>query len=544
MNGIESEIMDSHLKTRIKEIGNAPIIEMIESEIDSHNQKLENIGESIVENLFSSHEEWISWCEKWKEDKNKEAIILKSLGIVLTKLLSYAHNDLRDQAINLVKQFAENKNLDYEKETKGKGYGSKNKESTLKALDVLDKILYPNIKFEIEDLESNLKNAPSLCKAFGYNWLIRNAKDSDPHIVNYIFGQNLPIRQSHLENTFSILEEHNITIKQSKLRQIANGGDILGEVEVISKLAPYYKITPEPTIEELKPKKLDLMIEHDGEKALIEIATVKEKQERRLAHGVKTYIPGDKIKNELLDKFKDQLQEGKVNVGIPVIILLNLQGLQTDDEVKNGIYGISQFSWTWREDTNQIVAEGFTRDENGFYAEENSEIVTAIGAYKVDLYREDNFVGGLYQPSRSPVNKMSQNFRLRLRNALFGNSETSNWKSLMLVPGIDENLARLLYSNGIEDIDTLITVNENEILVKGVPSEEISKFKLEAIRIIHALSTGSIKYLNNIDDEDVKIFQNEDIYLIHQLLEKKEIPEGISEWKWNLLVEDAKRIIQ
>jgi len=86
-------------------------------------------------------------------------------------------------------------------------------------------------------------------------------------------------------------------------------------------LAPYFNITLEPSIEQLRPKILDLMIEYDGEKALIEIATVEESQVSRLAHGGQTFIPSSKIKNELLDKFEDQLRKGQVNVGIPVILL-------------------------------------------------------------------------------------------------------------------------------------------------------------------------------------------------------------------------------
>lgn len=540
------KLMGYHLEEEIKKIGNGPIIELIESEIDEGTQ----ICEYVLEDLFPSRKEWICWCEKWNEDPNKEYVILKSLGVILSELVNYKHDDLRDQAINIVKKFAKNKNLDYETETKGinlgadKTEGYKNKESAIEALDVLNKILNPTIKIEINELENNLVNAPNLCNAFGYSWLIKNAKTSNPHIINCIFCQNLPIYQSYLENAFSILKENNIKIRKQKLHDIDNDKNILAEIEVISKLIPCFKVTPEPDIEKLKPKKLDLMIEYNGEKALIEIATVKEKQVIRLSHGAQTCIPGDKIKNELLDKFKDQLYEGKIDVEIPIIILLNLQGFHTDDEVKNGIYGIGQFSWKRRSDTNQVVEEGFTREKNGFYDEENSEIVTAIGAYKVDLYREDKFVGKLYKPIKYPINKMSQNFRLRLRDALFGNSETSNWKTLVKIPGIDENLAELLYSSGIDDIDTLATVDENSISIKDLSREKICEFKSESIRIIYALSTHSIRYLRGIDAEDIKIFSKEGLYLIPQLFEREKIPEGINQWKWDLLVEDAKRIIQ
>lgn len=108
------------------------------------------------------------------------------------------------------------------------------------------------------------------------------------------------------------------------------------------------------------------------------------------------------------------------------------------------------------------------------------------------LYREDKFVGKLYQLFKSPIYRMSQSFRLRLRNALFGSIETSNWKTLMKIPGINENLAKLLYSSGIDDIDTPATVDENSISIKGLSREKICEFKSESIRILYALSTNSI----------------------------------------------------
>jgi len=239
------KLMDQYLELKIKKIGNGPIIELIESEIDLHNLTLRAIGESILKDLFSSNEEWVSWCEKWKEDKNKEKIVLKSLGLILTELTTYKPDNVRDRAISLVKHFAKIKNLDYEKETKGINRGAdrtegyKYKESAIKALYILDKILHPNIEIKIDELESNLRKAPILCKAFGYNWLIRKSKTDNPPIISYVFCLNSPrykSYQSYLENAFSILEAHNIKISKQKLHDIDNCKNFLTEIEVISKL--------------------------------------------------------------------------------------------------------------------------------------------------------------------------------------------------------------------------------------------------------------------------------------------------------------------
>jgi hypothetical protein len=561
------ELMDAYHMSEIKKIGSNPIVELVESEIDAGNQ----IPIHIINNIFS-YEEWISWCEKWKDDKNKEFIIIKSLQFILNELYNCKSNNVRDRVIGLVKQFANKNSLNFAEITKGIDLGAyrkegyENKESALKALVVLDQILNkivdPPIEIDVCGLKKNLNKAPNLCAAFGYDWLIEDAKTSDPHVINQIFAHNSPY-QSYIENAFSVLRKYGIEINKNKLRQETkktkknkqrqrNGNDenILAEVEVISKLAPYFEITLEPEVSALKGENkgkkkgtnLDLMIEHNGNKALIEIAVVNEKLERKLGCEP-IFIPGEKVKKALLYKFNKQLLKGEADLDIPVILLLNLKGFHLDDDVKNGLYGRSQLSTIQSIDANHVDAKFFTREGNGFYHVENSEIVTAIGVYKFIFDGEYKFVGKLYLPIKYPKCEMEQNFRLRLRNALFGDSETSNWKTLMMIPGIDENLAKLLYSNGIEDIDILIAVNEDQICIKGMSSAEISKFRSEARRIACALSTHRINFLNSIDAEDVKILHKEGIYLIDQLLGEEKIPIGINESKWNLLVEDAKRII-
>lgn len=165
-------LMDHYLELRIKEIGNEPIIDMIESEIDINNPFLSEIGESVLKDLFTDNQEWISWCEKWRDCQQKESIILKSLGLILTKFINtYETDDVRERAIQLVHFFAKKKNLDYASITKGINLGAdttegyENKENTIKALFVLDKIINLYI-IDYEILQQNLKSAPCLCKAF------------------------------------------------------------------------------------------------------------------------------------------------------------------------------------------------------------------------------------------------------------------------------------------------------------------------------------------------------------------------------------------
>ena len=554
------ELMDYGSLDEIKKYDVEPIMSMVESLIDEgklthlHNKELQ------LRNLFLPAEYWIAWCERWcnQHDERKERVILNSLRIILVDLINYKPSKTRDRAVELVKVFARNKGIDYDKETGGINYksdphaGWENKEKAIKALQVLKVIQSPKVPIDVETLTNNLKKAPHLSKAIGANWLIEDASSDNPHILAYIFSQKsdevkeLLLSQVYWENVFKILDdEDKVNIPKKKLDELKKNDYILSEFEVFSRLAPFFEMSIEPDIEGFG--RLDALIEFEGEKALIEVATVQEKRELALAQGG-VYIPGGKVKSVLITKFRGQLKEGKSNPRIPILIILNLENFRgfITFEVPSGIYGELQFSWKTcnrtRNDIGVVLEEGYARGENGFYDIKGTNIVTAIGAYERDLNGEDPLVGKLYRPPVAPVNKISQKFYLKIRNALFGKSETSDWKSLMLIYGVDEQMAKLLYSSGIEDLGVLAGIQEDEFVVEGVPSEKLSQLRNDARRVIGAISTDSVRFLKGMNRETLDILQRKGIYLIKDILEKRAPPEGISHDAWELITEDAKRV--
>ena len=549
------ELMDYGSLDAIKKCDVEPIMGMVESLIDEGKLTHLHTKEIGLKNLFLPIEKWIAWCEKWSDDERKECVIISSLRIILTELINYESSEIRDRAVKLVKVFAKKKDIDYEKETKGIKYqsdphaGWENKEKAIKALQVLKVIQSPKVPIDLETLTNNLKKAPHLSKAIEVEWLIKNASQNNPHILAYIFSEKLDETeevlpsQAYWENVFKILDEYKVNIPKKKLDELRKDANILSEFEVFSRLAPFFEITIEPDIAGLGD--LDALIEFEGEKALIEVATVKEKLELSLAHGG-IYFPGGKVKSVLLSKFKRQLKEGKSNPGIPILLLLNLENFGPvlgSQEILGGIYGEFQFAQSTHKETQEVVEEGYTRNkEHAFYNEEGTNIVTAIGAYHADLDRKDPLVGKFYRPFVTPVNKISQKFWVRIRNALFGKSETSDWKSLMQIYGVGEQMAKLLYSSGIEDREVLAGIQEDEFVVEGVPSEKLLQLRDEARIAIGAISTDSVRFLKGMNRETLDLLQRKGIYLIKDILELETPPEGISPDVWALITEDAKRV--
>lgn len=549
------KLMDDGPLYEIKKSNIEPAMSMVESLIDDGKLTQLHTKEIWLKDLFLPLEKWIAWCEKWSEDERKECVIIGSLRIILTELINYEPNEIRDRAVELVKVFARKKGIDYEKETGEINYksdhrtGWENKENAIKALQVLEVIQSPKYPIDVETLTNNLKKAPHLSKAIDTAWLIQNASSNNPHILAYIFSQKLHEKgellrsQTYWDDVFKILDVYNVHIPKKKVNELKNDVNILSEFEVFSRLAPFFEMSIEPDIEGLGD--LDVLIEFEGEKALIEIATVQEKRELSLAHGGIT-VPGGKVKNILLSKFKGQLKEGNSNPGIPVLIILNLENFAPflgSLEILGGIYGEFQIAWSTHKETQEVVEEGYTRNkEHAFYNKEGTNIVTAIGAYRSDLDREDPLVGKFYRPFVTPVNKMSRKFWVRIRNALFGKSETSDWKSLMLIYGVEEQMAQLLYSSGIEDLGVLAEIQEDEFVVEGVPWKILSQLRNEAGRVRSAISTDSVKFLKGMNRETLDILQRKGIYLIKDILELEAPPEGISPDVWALITEAAKRV--
>lgn len=558
----------SYLIEKINWIDPTPLLEMVETEIDNG-----KIDEYILEIFFPNYDRephWVTWCEKWKNDPNKELIILKSLGIILSKLINNPTKSVvRDRSIGLIKGFARNKNIDYNTLTSGITFGeNKEKHDTLRALYISDKILKHNNQIDIKILNENLKNLPSLSKFMDMEIFVEKDEHGNNHPLVAVLATKPPERiidemrqekdedkrsniafeykisleckkiQYYWENIFKILIQYNINIK-NKFDDINNIWSPFVEAEIFSRLAPYI-VEIEPEIQEFGDKRLDVLIEYDGEPAIIEICTIKDKYEESLSKSAMISTPGQKIKNVLRHKFKGQLKEGKVDPKMPVLIIACLEeGLRISD-INEAIYGRLQIS-TFK-NNNKIIGQGMVHGDDGFYDLNGTELITAIGAYKRDYEKKDSLIGKLYYPYKSPKNKMSQKFRLKLRDTLFGTSEISDWKSLMDIPDIDEETSRLLYKNGIEDLRVLSNITENEFVIEKMPWERLQQLKTEAIRIMKAKSTDSIIYLKGINRETINILQRNDIYLISEFLKRKAIPEGIPFNIWSSLKEDAEII--
>ena len=114
---------------------------------------------------------------------------------------------------------------------------------------------------------------------------------------------------------------------------------------------------------------------------------------------------------------------------------------------------------------------------------------------------------------------------------------------LLKIEGIDKNLAKKLYAKGIEDLGVLAMATDDELQIEDFDIQKMKELQQEARRIINALTTHSVRFRKGIDKKTYNLLAKKGVYLIKQVTEMTETPEGIDSLVWKKIVEDARRIM-
>ncbi|MCD6188975.1 MAG: hypothetical protein J7J97_02085, partial [Thermococcus sp.] len=84
---------------------------------------------------------------------------------------------------------------------------------------------------------------------------------------------------------------------------------------------------------------------------------------------------------------------------------------------------------------------------------------------------------------------------------------------------------------------------DEDLKIESFDIQKMKEFQREAMRVINALVTNSIMFLKGINQDMYDILVKNGIYLIKQIVELTEAPEGIDSAVWKKIREDAKRIM-
>lgn len=552
-----------------------PIIEMMEEEIENDNYRVKVFGINLLFRLIPKNIELVKLCNKWKKDGNKRNIVIDIIGRILSRNMNFEYSEEREEAIIILKELIKKEGLDYDERCKDVDLGKNKRDAngylqeTMRALAVIKSLEKTSIPFVTDEknIKKNISRYDNIKRVFDEKWLIDNSKKEKVHLITILLGadisdddfqkfsdgqlkdiddQVLGILKAlnYIEKILEALNKNRISFKSNKFKNPDQYVSTLSELEVMARLSKSFTVTPEPKNRKLGGTKLDLLIEWNGEKAIIEIATVDEPMQLKLSHNATIGVPGGKVKKVLLSKYKKQLKNGMVDPEIPIIFLLNIDGLlPLDHEVLNAIYGEFVWAWGMNTETMDVASEGSQRKQNSFFDEPNSDIVNYIGSYRRTGNFEIPFNGKLYHPPSGieAKNPLTKDFVKRLRETLFGIRE-ADYISLTKIRGIDKRKAKKLFHNGIEDLGILASDDLTKYCIPGISSTELEEFQREAKRLIHIYQTGRVDFLRIVDEEIVKVLHENNILLIKQIYEVKK-PKGIKYSTWRKIKNEAKKYI-
>ena len=532
-----------------------PFIEMVREVLVKDKNKCYYIP-FLLQNVVSKDDELLKIVTEWLSSAPLRDVVIEILKNILDIQIYQGKKDVVDCAVKITRTLAEEDGIDYDEITSTMSdINDKVKMEAMKALMVLNHITSPPEPIFLDTLKANLSKFPNILNFVEELWFYDHAVNDDEYPLVRMYGtENSEMVLKYWDGIFALLQENKINVKKSRLkeRNTNNFHSYLTELEIIAKLIPHFNIVKQepPPAEysegecDIGNKRLDILIEYNGEKALIEIATVFPWIELTYA-GLAFTTLGGKVKGVLQRKFMKQLGGGRCRYSLPIVIILNISNVFPFEEARSAIYGENALTLIRHGDSPEFTTVFPSRSENGIYRTPGTEIISLIAVYK-RVYHSDRVIS-VGKTFRAPfyvnlVHSLSRVFVLKLREALFGEADISDWRTLLYIDGLDEEMAKKLYELGVDDIQTLASLNENDLEIDGFDKLFLKKCQEEARRIILLVSTNDIRFLKKIDQPTLEILYKNGIYFITQILKGCPKPSQISDEKWNELVSEIRRI--
>lgn len=461
----------------VNQTGNPSLREMIETLLPPSSGVY--VFERSFGEIFPNVSGWISWCNESICNKEIEGFIARSLKAIL---IDHGRGNGLDETqidsiMDMVATLLERKGLDYGQVTSSiEIRDDLIKQKRLQALLGIRTFLEEIPKVDIILVRNRLKTLPNLVEVIGEERIFSGRHPFAEAIANELHFKVQGKRDilDYWEENVRIVKDSNCGYDLYKLSDCdeTNLISALAEVEVATRLLNEFgSLHVEPKVAQFPRKRIDFGISCREGEALIEVAVVNNPLEAELCDG--GGIPGDKVKKDLNDKLKDQFYNGKRDPQKPILVVLCIEGDFIDEHgVMDSLYGQFYTKMMINLSSGEAVGSKPGRMSNGFFHLPGAEIVSGVAVYHRKIRMKDPLVGRIYRSFNLILNEIPSPLYVRLRRALFGTSEGSDWRSMTKIKYIDEEMASRLYEAGIDDIFRLSQLPKGTI-VEGVNGQEL-----------------------------------------------------------------------
>lgn len=315
----------------------------------------------------------------------------------------------------------------------------------------------------------------------------------------------------------------------------------LVEFNIFLKLLDKFDIEVEPPIIALPRKKLEAKLTNkkSGDSTYLEIFMLDESIDVKYSSGGFYFIK-PKLKYSLKTKFEKQFGEGKKDLSLPLIVIADYRTKIDFHSYLDSLYGKAYFAGRV-DPIKGFIEEGIKREDDGFFEISNTDVISAIAVVHKNEFGGFEHYEGAIHSHPSPKYPLNPKIWVDIRDALYGDNARKSILSLHTIDGVDENIADLLYSSGIDSIYHLTLVDLSYYLIDGIPSEKLKEFQDEAKRMLNARRVDSIKCLKDINPDIISILEEKGIRKITQL-RASDKPAEVQDSDWKSLIDEAEII--
>ena len=400
-------------------------LDSFESWLATNNQFLNLSMPRFVSILVPKEErvKIIPYIDSWlKKYPNNEDVILKSLKHILSNCYDEKNDNefvskLLEYLTNLVKLEKINPDL----------FTRSENETILKCARLIDALQHYKENLNFDRISANFETFPRLKNLLSVEWIEKKKKENNrTNLLLRILSREFPkiekmdkifndttISKSekekswhqfrlssylhdflfleNLETNIRKLEQYGVDVISNfrkKLKNDAQTESTISEINFITPFAGKYEFQLEPVI---KKKKLDFLIEVDGQKIYVEVVNPKMFKPLELLEGVFTNIP-NKAKTKILEEYRDQIYE-LLDTEIPVIIAIDTYGNNIhEDDVEDALSGGLQYTFLMDKKTKESKGGYWSRKNNSIHEElPDTEIISAVVLFKSEMYSDWKF---------------------------------------------------------------------------------------------------------------------------------------------------------
>ena len=361
-------------------------IKEVKTWIQENNKRLKFfVPEILVTFSSEDYQKLIDYLEIWiDESEDLRKISLKSIREILTK--SYSTPKFSEEIVNrcflILEKIAKEKGIDVERSLKGES------DKFYQCFRLLEGIEIERPELDYELVEKKLQEYPTIKKLLGEKWFKQKIAEKDnTHYLLFCLSSELDdnkinkkakllnqekdeLRRHFIASGIKemlrpiafleYLEEmlKAITNKSSKLKDLRNGlknedqfWATISEIEVISAFIEHYETEIAPSLEK---KKLDVEVDFDGEKVLIEVIYPRMFKPAQYLTGKTLGIP-NRARSLIYEEFKKHIKDIETN-DIPVVIAINTsRSLISYDFVEDYLMGTLQLTFFVNKENGKVV---------------------------------------------------------------------------------------------------------------------------------------------------------------------------------------------